>query len=118
GMGGIMPEMGSPGSGQSSMTSAFKKMMEGGETGLQEKILTHRRLNLRVDDAGRRIPEIIMLVDKNGVQLEKVEMHKPTLDDVFLSVTGRSIRDEKGSILEMVRQRRVIRQARGQRTPH
>ncbi|MDO8056879.1 MAG: DUF4162 domain-containing protein, partial [Candidatus Hermodarchaeota archaeon] len=78
----------------------------------------HRHLNLRVDDAGSRIPEIIKLVDGAGVQLEKVEMHKPTLDDVFLAVTGRSIRDEKGSMMQMFRRHRMVRQARGQRTPH
>jgi ABC-2 type transport system ATP-binding protein len=113
GMGGMMPTMGT-GGGSHAKTSPD---MEKAKDHFREAMAKHRRLNLRVDDAGRRIPEIIKLVDGAGVQLEKVEMHKPTLDDVFLSVTGRSIRDEKGSMMQMFRRHRMVRQARGQRTP-
>jgi ABC-2 type transport system ATP-binding protein len=74
-----------------------------------------KRLNLLVDNGGHRIPEIVKLIDGTGAVLESVELHKPTLDDVFLSVTGRNIRDERGSYIEEVRRRRTIRQARGQR---
>jgi ABC-2 type transport system ATP-binding protein len=76
-----------------------------------------RSLHLLVDDGGHRIPEIVKLVDEAGVILESVELHKPTLDDVFLSVTGRNIRDERGSFMEMIRRHRIIRQARGRRVP-
>lgn len=72
-----------------------------------------QRLNLLVDDGGHRIPEIVKIVNEVGDFLESVELHKPTLDDVFLSVTGRNIRDEKGSFMDMVRRHRVVRQARG-----
>ena len=72
-------------------------------------------LNLLVDDGGRRIPEIIKLVDRTGAVVESVELHKPTLDDFFLSVTGRKIREERGSFIEAMRRRRIIRHARGQR---
>jgi ABC-type multidrug transport system ATPase subunit len=74
-----------------------------------------RWLNLLVDDGGHRIPEIVKLVNEAGVILESVELHKPTLDDVFLSVTGRNIRDEQGSMLEMIRRRHILQQARGGR---
>lgn len=77
-----------------------------------------RRLNLLVDDGGHRIPEIVKLADKMGVALESVELHKPTLDDVFLSVTGREIRDEQGSFMDIVRRHRILRQARGGRRGH
>jgi ABC-2 type transport system ATP-binding protein len=30
------------------------------------------------------------------VELDGVEVRRPTLDDVFLSLTGRSLRDEPG----------------------
>jgi hypothetical protein len=45
--------------------------------------------------------------------LESVELRKPTLDDVFLTVTGRNIREEEGSIVDMVRRHRIMQQARG-----
>jgi len=84
------------------------KDLEGHEQGA-------KRLNLLVDDSGHRIPEIVKLIDITGVVLDRAELHKPTLDDVFLSVTGRNIRDEQGSFLEMIRRRLIVRQARGQR---
>lgn len=73
-------------------------------------------LNLLVDNGGHRIPEIVKLADEAGVVLESVELHKPTLDDVFLSVTGRNIREEKGSFLDMVRRHRIMQQSRGRAT--
>jgi len=74
-----------------------------------------KRLNLLVDDGSHRIPEIVKLVDGTGVALESVELHKPTLDDVFLSVTGRSIREEHGSFIEAIRRHRIVQEARGRR---
>lgn len=74
-----------------------------------------RRLDLLVDDGGRRIPGIVKLVDEAGAALESVELHGPSLDDVFISVTGRNIRDQEGSFFEMVRRFRIMSQARGGR---
>ena len=72
-------------------------------------------LNLLVDNGGHRIPEIVKLTEEAKVDLDSVELHKPTLDDVFLSVTGRNIRDEEGNIIDMMRRHRIIQQARGKR---
>jgi ABC-type multidrug transport system ATPase subunit len=72
-------------------------------------------LNLLVDRGGHRIPEIVKLAEDIGIVLESVELRKPTLDDVFLAVTGRNIREEKGSLVDMVRNHLIMRQARGGR---
>ncbi len=72
-------------------------------------------LNLLVDNGGHRIPEIVKLAEEAKVVLDSVELHKPTLDDVFLSVTGKNIREEEGNFIDMIRRNRIIRQARGQR---
>jgi ABC-2 type transport system ATP-binding protein len=93
---------------KSEQPAADESLQFGGET-------CAKCLNLLVDSGGHRIPEIVKLADEAGVILESVELHKPTLDDVFLSVTGRNIREEKGSILDMVRRHRIMRQARGRR---
>lgn len=74
-------------------------------------------LNLLVDKGGHRIPEIVKLADEVGVVLESVELRKPTLDDVFLAVTGRNIREQEGSFVDMVRRHIILRQARGRRVP-
>jgi len=86
--------------------AADKNLQFGGET-------CSKCLNLLVDNGGHRIPEIVKLADDSGVILESVELRKPTLDDVFLSVTGRNIREEEGSIVDMVRRHRIMQQARG-----
>jgi len=70
-------------------------------------------LNLLLDNGGHRIPEIVKLASEADIILESVELRKPTLDDVFLSVTGRNIREEEGSFIDMVRRHRIMRQARG-----
>src|SRR5215218_3680721 len=47
----------------------------------------------RVRRAGRAVPALLRDLDAVGVTLESVEVHRPTLDDVFLTLTGRSLRD-------------------------
>jgi hypothetical protein len=121
GMGGMMSGMGTE---APAMNSRLPKKMKGmpphamagglGPHGVDEGAT---RLNLLVDDGGHRIPEIVKLVDAAGVAVDSVELHKPTLDDVFLSVTGRSIRDERGSFMEGVRRNVIVQSARGRRMP-
>jgi ABC-type multidrug transport system ATPase subunit len=121
GMGGMMSGMGTE---APAMNSPMPKKMKGmppiamagglGPHGVDEGAT---RLNLLVDDGGHRIPEIVKLVDAAGVTVDSVELHKPTLDDVFLSVTGRSIRDERGSFMEGVRRNVIVQSARGRRMP-
>lgn len=74
-----------------------------------------KQLNLLVEEGGHRIPEIVKLADRNEVVLESVELHKPTLDDVFLSVTGREIREEQGSFMDTIRRHRLLHQPRSPR---
>jgi len=47
----------------------------------------------RVRRAGRAVPGLLRELDGAGIALESIEVHRPTLDDVFLSLTGRSLRD-------------------------
>ncbi len=123
GMNGMMPGMsgnGGAGSGGGRMPEHVKEMIvkaRAGSEGHPGPALGAKRLNLLVDDGSHRIPEIVKLVDGAGMILDSVELHKPTLDDVFLSVTGRSIRDERGSFIEDIRRQRIVRQARGQHVP-
>jgi len=117
-VGGMMPGMSFGGAaGRSKIPKHMPQKMAqgiGGGNGEDGRDGGQRRLNLLVDDGGHRIPEIVKLVDRTGAVLESVELHKPTLDDVFLSVTGRNIRDERGSFMETVRRYRIVREARGQ----
>ncbi len=86
-----------------------------GEKDNRDRVHDWLRLNLVVDDGAHRIPEIVKIADEAGVALDSVELHEPTLDDVFLSFTGRGIRDKKGSFMEMARRFNILRQARGRK---
>jgi ABC-2 type transport system ATP-binding protein len=50
-------------------------------------------VRLFVDDGAVAIPQILRTLDAAGVPLGTVELHRPSLDDVFLTKTGRSLRE-------------------------
>ena len=50
-------------------------------------------LRLYVDAGATAIPQILRTLDRAGVDLGSIELHRPSLDDVFLTKTGRSLRD-------------------------
>jgi ABC-2 type transport system ATP-binding protein len=47
----------------------------------------------RVSRAGRAVPGLLRDLDRTDITLDSIEVHRPTLDDVFLTLTGRSLRD-------------------------
>jgi ABC-2 type transport system ATP-binding protein len=51
-------------------------------------------LRLYVDAGAAAIPHILRRLDDEGIALASIELHRPSLDDVFLAKTGRSLRDE------------------------
>jgi ABC-2 type transport system ATP-binding protein len=50
-------------------------------------------LRLHVDAGETAIPQIMRTLDSAGIELATIELHRPTLDDVFLTKTGRSLRE-------------------------
>ncbi len=51
-------------------------------------------VSARVRDGGSLVPELLRTLDASGVALDSLEVRRPTLDDVFLTMTGRSLREE------------------------
>jgi ABC-2 type transport system ATP-binding protein len=51
------------------------------------------QVTVRVPVGGAALPGLLRALDARGVTPEAVEVRRPTLDDVFLSLTGRSLRD-------------------------
>ena len=51
-------------------------------------------LRLYVDVGATAIPRILRALEHSGVELDSIELHRPSLDDVFLAKTGRSLREE------------------------
>jgi len=68
---------------------------------------------LKVDSASTRLPELMRIAQKEGIDIKSINLHKPTLEDVFLSYTGRTLRDENGSAKESMRMRRRAMGGRG-----
>lgn len=52
-----------------------------------------RRLNIRVLRADTALPELLRLGERHGIRVDAADMSRPTLDDVFLGLTGRSLRE-------------------------
>jgi ABC-2 type transport system ATP-binding protein len=50
-------------------------------------------VRLYVDDGTVAIPMILRALDAASVPLTSIELHRPSLDDVFLTKTGRSLRE-------------------------
>ncbi len=65
------------------------------------------RLNIRVSMADKKIPKLMEIISKNKIEIESVNIHKPTLDDVFLHYTGKTIREENNSLKESMKIRHM-----------
>ncbi len=50
-------------------------------------------VSLPVADPGAALPDLVRRLDAAGVLVRGVEIHEPTLDDVFLTLTGRPVDD-------------------------
>lgn len=51
-------------------------------------------LDFSLPDASRALPGVLTALADAGVPLAGIEVRRPTLDDVFLSLTGRELRDQ------------------------
>ena len=60
---------------------------------VREAKLEHGSVHLYVDRGEVAMPAILRLLEGAGMQLMTVELHRPSLDDVFLRQTGRSLRE-------------------------
>jgi hypothetical protein len=46
-----------------------------------------------VEDGGQAMPELLRVLDSEHIGIKSMSLSEPTLDDVFLRQTGRSLRD-------------------------
>ena len=69
------------------------------------KHVTHYEVKLVVDKASKALPEIFSAVDRLGIRVREVSYRRPTLNKVFLHLTGRELRDalESNPILHRIR---------------
>ena len=69
-------------------------------------------LRFKVKDASTTVPRLFDALDKTGVKISKLSITEPTMDEVYMEYTGRSLRDEQVGSEEAFRQRATIRRAR------
>jgi ABC-2 type transport system ATP-binding protein len=62
---------------------AYVRKLEASEDGLR----------LYVDDGATAIPLVLRTLDGGRVELGSIQLHRPSLDDVFLAKTGRTLRE-------------------------
>ncbi len=63
-------------------------------------------ITVNLQNAEKRIAEIVHLSVDHGIVIDSISIHKPTLEDVFLNFTGRTIREEEADHKDRMRMRR------------
>ncbi|PWK91432.1 ABC-2 type transport system ATP-binding protein [Lentzea atacamensis] len=63
-------------------------------TKFENAVVDGEKVSFRVPNGDRALPGLLRDLDHLGVELHSVQVHRPTLDDVFLTMTGRSLREE------------------------
>ncbi|MCE5292859.1 MAG: ATP-binding cassette domain-containing protein [Nocardiaceae bacterium] len=54
---------------------------------------TSNTISVRVDAGDRTLPKLLNALHNKGIDVLSATLHQPTLDDVFLNLTGRSLRE-------------------------
>ncbi|MET9275427.1 ATP-binding cassette domain-containing protein [Kribbella sp. NPDC003557] len=62
-------------------------------SGVREVVAVGDELSVRVADGPAALPELVAAAQQHGVPVAAAQVHRPTLDDVFLNLTGRSLRE-------------------------
>lgn len=68
----------------------FKKM------GLEPQILGNKVIAPGGSKAVEKVEKLIRALNASGVSIHNISMHEPTIDDVFLKLTGSAVRDKEG----------------------
>jgi ABC-2 type transport system ATP-binding protein len=59
-----------------------------------EKLDEGDGLRLYVADGATAMPPVLRALEGSGITMQSMELHRPSLDDVFLTKTGRSLREK------------------------
>jgi len=79
-----------------------------GAEGVDNVFLAEGKIRILSKDLSQIIPAVVNLVDKHGGKIENISVAQPTLEDAYINLTGKSIREEPKSREEYV-QRRLAR---------
>jgi ABC-2 type transport system ATP-binding protein len=62
-------------------------------------------VSVALSHGSTKIPELFRLAENGGVTIESVDLHKPTLEDVFIHFTGKHIREQEANAGDRFRER-------------
>jgi len=83
-----------------------------GINGVKEVKKTNHDYRMKAEMGEETAPEIIEAIRSKGYHVSKISVTKPTLDQVYLEYTGKTIREEEANRAEMFSQRVTMRRAR------
>ena len=69
-------------------------------------------IRFKVADASTAVPKLLEVLSGRGIKISRLSITEPTMDEVYMEYTGRSLRDEEVSSEEAFKQRATIRRAR------
>jgi len=61
---------------------------------VSDVIRTDQAYRIKLPRAEKALPAVVEGVTKKGLEIKEISFTKPTLDEVFLDITGKSMRDE------------------------
>lgn len=73
--------------------------------GVDKVFSAEGKIRVLSKDLSQVIPAVVSLVSKNGGKIENISVEQPTLEDAFINLTGKSIREEPISKEDYVRRR-------------
>jgi ABC-2 type transport system ATP-binding protein len=69
------------------------RLLLNGEPYTRRSEIAEQGVRLFVEAGATSIPHMLRTLDDAGIEPTSIELHRPSLDDVFLAKTGRSLRD-------------------------
>ncbi|MET9631258.1 ATP-binding cassette domain-containing protein [Lentzea sp. NPDC006480] len=89
------------------LTVAEEDLLEAGHAcerlgGVREPSAKREQITFRVPGAASMLPHLIRALDSCQVEASAIEITRPSLDDVFFSLTGRTLRDSSEHELELL----------------
>jgi len=73
--------------------------------GVDNVFLVEGKIRILSKDLPQVIPTVVSLVNKYGGKIENISVAQPTLEDAFISLTGKSIREESMSKEDYLKRR-------------
>ena len=61
--------------------------------------IKNKTLIVTMADAEKNVPKLFLMSNRLGINIKSLNVKEPTLEDVFLHFTGRSIREEKAPLM-------------------